>query len=558
MTSQSSSLLQRVTTRLRLVAISRVGFLALMSLCCAFAIALVVSRTVGVLDGFVGLTTLAGLPLLAAVAGWLLHRRPTLVDAARCVDRQNGSNDLFLTVAMLDRSAGQFQPLVEEAAEKRAVQINSAEIVPLRFKRVAVSVCTLLALLCGVLFLPQWDLIGYVAAADDVQQQQRELEESRRAIAARIEAIQRHAPEEPNSKDVKLAVAKLEASLKEMKPKEKPRNNQALAENQKELGKRFRENAAKLKSALRQNPIAQQFGLARKDEEHLQKLARDLKDGSTESLQKEIDSIEDELQRLMKTEDSVEKSAMQQNLRKRLQDLADLSRDHIGTKATAEALKRAIEQLQLAKNESLSKDALDALSESLDLTKLEFEELAQSIRDLKELENALKTLAMAKRLNDKEKLDGKACEECKTLADYEALYQEMLARAGSGLGSGPGQGNGQGGNGEGNGNGTGGRGTGRGGKAPEDDAIETAFKTERSRSAITAGKVLLTLKTRGLGKTGDTKAEYRDAVRELKQGVSEAIEAEETPPGYRAGIQKYFDDLEDPPKQPVVDKATDG
>ena len=330
-----------------------------------------------------------------------------------------------------------------------------------------------------------------------------------------------------------------------MKPRNKQQNLKKLSANQKALGRRYRDSVAKLKTVLRQNPIAQRFGLTNRNHEQLKKWARDLKSGSTESLRKEIGSIQAELRKLAKTEDPVKKAALRQRLRKRLQDLADLSRDHVGSKSAQAALKRAIEQLQLSNNDGLSTDALEALSESLDLTQLEFEEIAQSVRDLKELETALKTLAMAKRLNNGEMLDGKACAQCNSLADYEALYQKMLARSGGGMGQGNRPGNG------GRGGAFGGPGIGRGGKAPEDDAAKTAFKTERSRSAITAGKILLTLKTKGQGDRGQARKQYREAIRALKQGLSEAIQAEQIPPGYRKGIQKYFDDLRDaPPKKP--------
>ena len=46
-----------------------------------------------------------------------------------------------------------------------------------------------------------------------------------------------------------------------------------------------------------------------------------------------------------------------------------------------------------------------------------------------------------------------------------------------------------------------------------------------------------------MGPTGARTEDYREAVREVKQGVSEAIVAEQVPPGYHTAIQKYFDSL---------------
>ena len=80
------------------------------------------------------------------------------------------------------------------------------------------------------------------------------------------------------------------------------------------------------------------------------------------------------------------------------------------------------------------------------------------------------------------------------------------------------------------------------------------FKTERSQTTLTAGKVLLSLKTKGLGERNEVKTEYRQALRSVKQGVSEAILQEQIPPGYKDAIQQYFDSIDEPAKRPGPDK----
>jgi hypothetical protein len=52
------------------------------------------------------------------------------------------------------------------------------------------------------------------------------------------------------------------------------------------------------------------------------------------------------------------------------------------------------------------------------------------------------------------------------------------------------------------------------------------------------------MKTKGLSDTGEARKEYREIVGDIKQGVAEAIEQEQIPPGYRDAIQKYFDQFE--------------
>jgi hypothetical protein len=85
---------------------------------------------------------------------------------------------------------------------------------------------------------------------------------------------------------------------------------------------------------------------------------------------------------------------------------------------------------------------------------------------------------------------------------------------------------------------------GEGGEAPEDDSIKTDFVDERSKSAVQKGKILLSMKTKGLSDTGEARKEYRAIVSDIKQGVAEAIEQEQIPPGYHDAIQKYFDQFE--------------
>jgi hypothetical protein len=149
------------------------------------------------------------------------------------------------------------------------------------------------------------------------------------------------------------------------------------------------------------------------------------------------------------------------------------------------------------------------------------------MKDQQSLEEALKNLQMAKQLADQQKLDGQQCKDCNGMGDYASVYAKMMNKDGSGSGPGMGPNPGQG----------------FGGKAEENDETETDFKRERSPTQLVAGKTLLQWKTQEIGPTGQRTEEYREAVRQVKQGVSEAIAAEQVPPGYHGAIQKYFDAL---------------
>ena len=70
-------------------------------------------------------------------------------------------------------------------------------------------------------------------------------------------------------------------------------------------------------------------------------------------------------------------------------------------------------------------EALDALKESLSLSEMEMEQVAQSLRDMKSLEDALRAIQKAKAANKFEALDGEQNAGCKDMEEYEKL-QELV------------------------------------------------------------------------------------------------------------------------------------
>lgn len=531
-----TALLRRVALRMRIVSFGERLCRSLLVLCGVYAVGLLVSRLAGVaIEWFTTPDIAVAIPAAALLLGLLLHRRPKPADVARIVDRHGGTKDLFLTVALLENSAGEYQPLVVSSAEEKAAKVAPAAVVPFRCGVPLASSlgAAFVLLVLGFLYLPQFDPFGKVEAAEQVQQRHEKLAETKKATEVRAAQLKSEGNEGEESPEVKKAIENLKASFKKMEPKAKQENFKLLAANQKNLGELWRKvNAEKLKDLLTKAPQEQQFGAGDKDK--LQKWTRELQEGSTDSLRKELDEIKDDIEKLAKTQDPVKKAELEQKLKKRLKELQEFASEKANSKPLTAALERAMKQLDMAKMDGLQTESLEAMNKSLDLTKLELKEIAQSAKDLQALEEALKVVQMAKRLNEQEKLDGERGEGLFTLEDYEELYKEMMAQMGE-MGDGDG---------EGDGDGLGGEGIGRGGKAPEDDAAKTGFKTEQSKSAVTVGKVLLSLKTKGLSDRGDAKKDYAGLVKSVKQGVSEAILQEQIPPGYVEGIQNYFDTLE--------------
>jgi hypothetical protein len=147
------------------------------------------------------------------------------------------------------------------------------------------------------------------------------------------------------------------------------------------------------------------------------------------------------------------------------------------------------------------------------------------------LEEALEAISMCKQCNARDQLDGEMFPGEMTLEDYAEMYAQLMSMYGEGEGDGEGN--------------PGGRGIGSGGIVEEDDSGESSFVDEKSKSAIQKGKILLSLKTKGLSDTGDIKdEEYKRVVGELRQSLEEVIDQEEIPPGYIESIKKYFDTLD--------------
>jgi hypothetical protein len=241
--------------------------------------------------------------------------------------------------------------------------------------------------------------------------------------------------------------------------------------------------------------------------------------------------VQKDLEELSKTKDPAKKAEIAQRLRERLEALSQFADEQTGSKTLAAALKRTQEQMRMAAKaaqagepqEQSAQDALNAAAESAKLADKELEQLAQSAKDLSDLEKALSVLQMAKNLNNKDLLDGQKMEGMQSLAEYEAMYAKLMKDRAEDQGFGDGS------------------------PAEENDSKKSKFKTELSKSQISKGKVLLTLKTKGMGDKAEVREQYRDAVHGIKQGLSEAILREEIPPGYHEGIKGYFESIEDAP-----------
>ncbi|MFI4850353.1 MAG: hypothetical protein ACIAZJ_14695 [Gimesia chilikensis] len=527
--TKSNRLIERVQRRLALAVWGRALFVSFVISASLYLALMLFSRLTGYWTGWFPLESISSVAIGTLVLSAILFRRPDREQAARLIDQRQGTKDLFLTVTMLEQAVGNYKPLVAQDAEKQAQKIKPAQVVEFAWaKRVGWVCASTLVLFLTLQYAPQLDPFGEVQAAEIEQEKVKEFQKEKKATKARMAELKNkdNGAGDEESKDVKLAVENLKSDFRKMTPGKKQENAKTLAGHQKSLGGKWRQRAEEnMKSMMMKADQAQKFGGMSKDD-GMKKWSKELQEGSTQSLTKEMDELKDQLQRLMKEKDPVKREKLQNEIQKKLKEMESFAREQTSSKPMAAALKRAMKQMQMAQSKGLSpEEAFKEAMESMDLAKMELKEVAQSAKDMKKLEEALKVLQMAKKANDKSGLDGEACENCMTLEDYEELYAEMMG------GDMPGEG-------------TGNEGQGGGGKVDEDDTGDKGFKTEKSKSAITAGKVLLSFKSKGLSDSGEARKNYNKLVTDLKQGMSEAIMQEQIPPGYHDGIKKYFNSLE--------------
>jgi hypothetical protein len=415
----------------------------------------------------------------------------------------------------------------------KAVGISTESFVPFTWhKRFLHAIWVPCLIAAGVLFVPQLDPFGKVAKANLVNKRHERLTEAKQATELRLAEVQRKIEEHEESNATDEKIEELKLAFNKMQPSKKDENLKALMAEQKDIGKLWRQlSAERLKDLMSESTTGdQQFGS--NEDEKLEKWQQELQQGNAGGIQKEMQDLKQALQKLAQTKDPVKRAELMQQLKERLGDLEKLAQDKLHNEELASALDRAMQQLELSEQNDLTQEALESAMQSLELSQAELKELEQAVKDMKELEQALKTIQQAKKVNEGEKLDGEKAGDCKTLADYESLYAKILAESG------------EGGEEEKEGEGMGQRGFGKGGEAPEDDSVETGFKTEQSKSAVVAGKMLLSMQQKGEAEKGEVVRDYKQLLQTVKQGAMEALNTEQIPPGYHEGIKGYFDALE--------------
>ena len=516
----------------------------------------------------------AAVPAAAALAVGLaavVRARPDRLDAARRADAHAGTKDLFLTAAELPAgpAAARFAPLVRLEAAARAAGVDPAAAVPFALPgRRAVPAGLAAGLLVAALFLvPRFDPFGSVAAARAAEQETEAAAADADAAEKRAAELRATDPDSAVSPEVAAAVERLTGDLKRTKRGAVKRNRERLAARREELGKLWRRvSAEKMRALLDDGAGRRTLGRGESAKQRAE-WKEQLKAGNADGVREAVREMLARAEEAAGESDPGKRAEALKALREKARELENFARRDAGSDGLADALKKAGEQIAQAaeqaaaeqngestpaeKRETMRQAALTAKA-LLTLAELEAETLARAARDLAQLERAMQTAQQASRLNEMGQLDGQEATDAESLRDFMEVYAELLAESGVEAtdgreGSVRGERDGEEGEGDGEGppggDGLGERDEFEPGAMEEDPNAKTGFRTERSESHLVEGKTLLSLKSKGDSDRGERTTEYAAGLERLKEGVDEAIVAEDVPPGYHDRIKGYFDSL---------------
>ena len=532
--------IRRVGGRIAIVRFARWWYWAFLSAAVVYGVVLLVSRLLISLPFALNPLTLLVIPLVTLPVAWLGFRRVTPSDGARAMDEAEGTNDLFLTAVLIEEGAPEFAGLVQSGAADRVAQVKPHQVVPWGGQTRALRcVAAVVVLWAAIEWLPQLDPFGHVKQREQQEARREELTQTRQTTQLRKARIATKLPSGKLSEETELRIEELKKTFVSMNPGQPKNNFKALTQQQQELGKSW-QRAKHSSAALGALPrLDQAFGA---QSPRTEQWSKQLAQGDAEGMKQELRELGDLARQLAEMPDGEAKRKLEREMKRRLEELSRFANDKMAARALAASLERALSQMKMGDSQELSQEAMEALAESLDLSELELSQLQQAMNDLKALEEALRTLQMAQQCNQQQALDGQACTNAAALSEYAAMYEQMLAQQGA-CGACAGCLAGTGCTGGGAGQGMKGPGTGEGGEAPEDDSLETDHVSEKSRSAMRAGKILMQWQTDESADRGRAAVDYDRQIRDLREGISEAVFNEGVPPVYHDTIRRYFDSL---------------
>lgn len=542
-----------------------------------YALLLLTSRLTGLIpDLFSWVTVLCPLAL-SLLTSLLIPFRVSQRESARAVDTHEKTDDLFLTVSSIGKSNGKFKDLVSEQAEQKALNLKPGSIVSFKWQKPLRNFAlATIALLIGIFTLPQLDPFGKEDERAKKELKNKSLEEARKETEKRLVKIKKEIEKPKDSEAAKVELTQILKQLK-TKPPEDVRNK--LRQQRRKMAKMWSDKNKEINADNKRLQISSQsFGFNSKE---LKKISKDLKKGDTQSAIKKLSELKDKLEALSEGELSEDKKQELASIKKEMEDLRDAINESMGSESVKAAINRALSQMEELSEET--KEALADAAKSMKLSERELSRLQKMMDEMDDLQQMMQAAQQADQLAQQMQNNPNA----QTPPEYESFqeYQDYLnqmnqngqqngesttcqACEGAGKckscngtgkdgegnkcpdcegkgqcsdckGTGNCNGNGSGqGQGLASGNGTG-NGTTGGGLPGENDVASNTVK-QNAKSKTQPGRILMEWKTKGLSDKGQVTEEYQEAMKEIREGVDEAISKEKIPPGYHEIIKKYF------------------
>ena len=493
----------------------------------------------------------AGAAILAATVILWWFGRPNAFQVALLVDGRLKLHERFSTALALAQSSSPFAQQALREIRRRADQVQCARQFPIKPTRCwgyASLIWLVLLLLVG--FLPQKDLLGFLARKENQQQQARKIEQDRQLVQdstsrvklavkqlgdpqldADLASLESLAQSAALNTPPRQAIRKLGDLAQRVEKMQNQGQADALAMMQKMLrqlkGASGQELSQEFRHALAQGKFPQAASLLRQMQKQLER--GELSDQQKRNLSEQMRNLAQQIKALADEKNLLENELQKQGLDKKLAKLNEkqlremLAKKGLDAKKIEELLQKAAACRMAANRCSSLAEAMAAASGAEGgLSAESLAELADQFSDLESFQKQIK-LTQA------------------TLDEIE----NAIACLGQGQCQGPGkQGPWRAGNSNKSGGGTGGPGIGYGPRN-SDTQGDTTAKTTRVNSPAGEGPVVASWYFKGSQQKGQSHRPLADVMQSARDNAAEAISDNQIPPKYQESVKQYFSQLDE-------------
>lgn len=459
--------------------------------------------------------------LVVAGAIFFCTRRTDL-DAAMELDRAFGLKERVSTLLSIsdNESAHAAIEALKADVERRTQKLIVAEKIPLQLPRIGLAPAIPFALLLAAFYLVgplEWMQVASAKATTEKERKQ--IEAQTKVLSKKLAERKKEIAESALDEDLKELTAKLDEVSRELSENKKVGVKEAVVQLSDmakaiENKKRDLDSLKMVKQNLSKLPNLQDG--PGKD------LAKALKQGDFKEAVKQLDMLQDALNKQDMNPEEKEKLAKQlDQLQKQLKQLANLEERE---KQLRKSLPKEVAEKEIAK-----------LREQAQQMK-QLQELAEQLKQCSECMNSggkdgeedgekmQAALDKAKQLVQELMQDEENAQMLETMLDDLAQCRAGMCQ---GLGEMPGEGMG--------------RGQGAGDRPEKED--DTRSRKTRAQSELHQGPAFIVGKTEGKSFKGESSLEMRGAVAEAARAADEAVTRQKIPREYRDHTQDYFDKL---------------